>query len=556
MCDILPQLCLGINLGSKSSCISIFVDKNEIDQSNPEVIANSVSMRTTPSYVSFTDDTVLIGQFAKEKQKDYPESTFFSIKRIIGREFHDPYLKSFSKNHPFKIRKNERELPVLMVGNRESRDLKIFPEQITALILSQLYENSRTKSTKPTKNVVITVPANFNERQRRATKDAAKIAGLEPIDVLNEPVAAAIDFAFSSGTINNGRRTNVLVFDFGATTLNVSIVEIDNSKFTVIATAGDDHFGGTDIDDYIFNEQCRLIKERHGKDLTNPNVTNQKEKRLRSILQQKCEEAKINLSYEISTSIEIGCDMDTGKWIVNNVNRAFIDKFIQESKDKIFGPIRQVLEESGFMKTDISNVILVGSSSNIPSVRELIRKEFGFAESPVNPDEAIARGAAIYGAYLLNRDNPSFYLNGCRNIQIQDVTPAALGFLIRDGMFHRCIQRNTPIPCESSWTRLDTRELPFISIVIYEGDNDSCCKNHLIGRFRIVNNISGSCQYSVCWVKIKVDHESVHVLCAKSDTRPGNDTRDYEEMKICCDQSIHTDEEMMKMKNMNRELMH
>jgi len=389
MSDI--EIAAGFDIGTTTSCAAIWVnDKVEI------IPDHQTGSRIIPSYVGFTDDEKLVGEPAKNQSTMNPKNTVYDAKRLIGRKFDDPTVASDSKLWSFKVTKDANNKPLINVKHK-NEDVQFHAEQISAMVIQRLKETTEAYIGKELKKVVITVPAYFNDAQRQATKDAGVIAGLEVLRIINEPTSAAIAYGLDKN--NNDKETNIIVFDCGGGTHDVSILTLDGGIFEVKATGGDTHLGGSDVDNIIVDYLCEDIKKKHKVDVK------QNAKALKR-LNIASEKAKINLSSSTTTSIEVDSLID-GVDYTHNLTRA---KF-QQLSDPIFkrtiDPINRLLNDAKMSKSDIDEIVLVGGTTRIPRVQELLSEYFGgkSLNKSLNPDEAVAYGAAVQAA--INRTRQS-----------------------------------------------------------------------------------------------------------------------------------------------------
>jgi len=349
---------IGIDLGTTYSCVGVW--QNE----RVEIIANDQGNRTTPSYISFTDTERLIGDAAKNQSSMNPINTIFDAKRLIGRKFKDPTVQNDIKQWPFKVIEKEDGKPFIQVSYKD--EMKEFrPEELSAMILVKMKETAEGFLNEKVKKAVITVPAYFNDAQRQATKDAGVIAGLEVLRIINEPTAAAI--AYGLDNIKSGEQT-VLIFDLGGGTFDVSLLTIDDGVFEVKATAGDTHLGGEDFDSRIVQHFISEFKRKHKKDIsTNPRCL----RRLRTA----CEKAKRTLSSTAQASIEIDSLFD-GIDFVSSLTRAKFEELNQDLFAKCMEPVEKVLKDAQVSKGDVNQIVLVGGSSRIPKIQEMLSERF------------------------------------------------------------------------------------------------------------------------------------------------------------------------------------
>ena len=540
----LESVCYGIDLGTTNSCIAIYYKGNR--ENNPELPPGAP--RTTPSVVCFDEVQTLIGSPALKKRSDLPESTFYNVKRLIGRYKNDPRIQKDIKNYTFTVKSDSKQRPKLVIphSKRFPDGLDIFPEEISALVLDQLAQNASSALAKvPSKpNAVIAVPANFNDYQRRATKDAAKIAGLNPIAVITEPVAACITYAYNS--VRKDKPEHVLVYDFGGGTLDVAIVKIEKGVFTVLATAGDTTCGGQDFDR---NMREYLIEELEKKGIYfDPDE--EKDRNDLALLLSLAEEKKINLSTAGSDTVYFHHSRQD-KDVSLTVNRSVMEDFVIRMESKLVNPIEIVLRQANFKAEDIDKVIMVGGSSRIPKVQELVHGHIKQTPSTiVNPDEAIAFGASIYGAYQLGSE-----IKNLPNLQIQEVTPMSIGINTRNGIDEK-IKRNTPKPCSSSYTAYRaTNPTGFIQIEVFEGDENDRAP-FPVGKFTLKYTPTSNEGVRV-WSKISVDMDKITVLGYIGDKEPSEEQERIKEgdagyiprLELQTNQSTFSDSEINSMTN-------
>ncbi|RDX58016.1 putative mediator of RNA polymerase II transcription subunit 37c, partial [Mucuna pruriens] len=516
------EFAIGIDLGTTYSCVAVWLEQH----SRVEIIHNQQGNRTTPSFVAFTENQRLIGDAAKNQAATNPENTIFDAKRLIGREYKDPMIQQDKMLWPFKVVAGVNDKPMIVVKHK-GQEKHLCAEEVSSMVLVKMREIAEAYLESPVKNAVVTVPAYFNDSQRKATKDAGVIAGFNVMRIINEPTAAAIAYGLDKRRDCVEER-NIFIFDLGGGTFDVSLLTIRDNVFQ--ATAGDTHLGGEDLDNRMVNYFVQEFKRKNKVEISgNPRAL----RRLRSA----CQRAKMTLSYDVTTDIELDALFE-GIDFCSSITRAKFEEINIDLFEECMKTVERCLTDANIDKSRVHDVVLVGGSSRIPKVQQLLQELFEGKDlcKSINPDEAVAYGAAVQAA-LLNKG-----IKNVPNLVLRDVTPLSLGTSVKDDLMSVVIPRNTTIPIKRTKVyRTVEDNQSSVRIQVYEGERTRASDNNLLGLFTLcgIPRAARGHPLDVCFA---IDENGILYVSAEEKT-----TGNKNEMIITNDKGRLSSEEIKRM---------
>ena len=509
MVDQEEDIAIGIDLGTTYSCVAVWKN-NKVD-----VIPNDVGERTTPSVVSFTNKERLIGKAGKDQITKNFQNTVYDAKRLIGRLYNDKIVQDDMKHWPFKVVKCPRTGKPKIQVNYLNEVKTFYAEEISSMVLQKLKQTAKDFLGKEVVDAVVTVPAYFNDSQRQATKDAGRIAGLNVLRIINEPTAAAVAY----GIEHRNQNCNILIFDLGGGTFDVSILSLDGSLFEVRSTCGDTHLGGEDFDNVLCNICCDAFMEKYNIDIRKK-MNDPKWQKAYRILKVECEKAKRSLS----SAVEVTIDLDSlygGEDLNITISRPDFEDKCTDLFKKLQKPLDTALKDAKLKKEQISDVVLVGGSTRIPKVQEIVKNVFGekVVNKQINADEAVAIGAAIQAAIMNNVED-----EGLEKLILLDITPLSLGTDVTDDVMSVIIPKNTTVPCKETqeyFTVVDDQKSMGVKIV--QGERKFCSDNQLLGTITLPLTTRGPKGSVKASITFEVDINAILTVTAVEKGQGGNE---------------------------------
>jgi len=476
---------IGIDLGTTFSCVAVYDNETQ----KVQVLPNSLGELTTPSWVAFTQSGRVVGQPAKQQAAMNAANTIYDVKRIIGRSLDDPVTREEAKRFPYHIVDGGNGRPVIEVEWRGAKQ-RLSPEEVSSMVLVEMKRSAEAALGRTVKKAVVTVPAHFNDQQRQATKDAGRIAGLDVVRIINDPTAAALAYGLHTAGAEGAAaqsKANVVIFDLGGGTFDVSVLSMEGGVFAVKATGGDTHLGGEDFDNQLVDWCLKQIEEKHGKNAAKAVKGNQ---RSQQRLRKAVESAKRTLSTANETDIELEALIDGENFNVT-ITRAIFERLCQALFTRCIDTVRAVIRDAGATLETVSDVVLVGGSTRVPALQDALSELFaGRIElcKSINPDEAVAYGAAVQGAILkAGGSHGGAALEGIStDLVLLDVTPLSFGIELEGRVMSVLIPRNTPIPCVRAreYTTCEDWQTE-IDVCVYEGERPQTSANNKLGDFKI-----------------------------------------------------------------------